>query len=97
MSTGLTNQEKAVKSGHWLLYRYNPELLKKGENPLKLDCKAPSIPYREYAFAENRFRQLLAKNKERAEILVALGQQDCDHRWNFYSQLAAMKYAPSQG
>ncbi|MEW5795694.1 MAG: pyruvate:ferredoxin (flavodoxin) oxidoreductase [Candidatus Zixiibacteriota bacterium] len=97
MAAGLTNQEKAVKSGHWLLYRYNPELLKKGENPLKLDSKAPSIPFREFAFAENRFRQLVAKNPDRAEMLIQLGQEDCDRRWNYYSQIAAMKYGPVQG
>ena len=97
MSHGMENEDKAVKAGHWLLYRYNPELTDKGQNPLKLDCKAPSIPFREYAYAENRFRQLLAKDKERADRLLALGQQDCDRRWNFYSQLAAMKYGPSQG
>ncbi len=96
MALGMGREDIAVKSGHWLLYRYNPVLLEKGENPLKLDCKAPSIPFREYAFAENRFRTLLAKDKERAERLVALGQQDCDRRWNFYSQMAAMKYGPTQ-
>jgi pyruvate-ferredoxin/flavodoxin oxidoreductase len=97
MSIGMAREDAAVKSGHWLLYRYNPELLEKGENPLKLDSKAPTIPFREYAFAENRFRTLMAKDKERAERLVALGQTDCDRRWSFYSQLATMKYGPTQG
>jgi len=96
MSHGLTNQEKAVKSGHWLLYRYNPELLEKGENPLKLDCKAPSVPFRDYAYAENRFRRLLAMDKQRAEHLIKLGQMDCDRRWNFYHQMAAMTYGPAE-
>jgi pyruvate-ferredoxin/flavodoxin oxidoreductase len=97
MGKGLTNEDMAVKSGHWLLYRWNPELLEKGENPLKLDCKAPSIPFKEYAYAENRFRSLMSKDKARAERLIGLGQQDCDRRWNFYTQLAAMKYGPPQG
>lgn len=97
MGKGLTNEDMAVKSGHWLLYRWNPELLEKGENPLKIDCKAPSIPFKEYAYAENRFRSLMSKDKARAEKLIALGQQDCDRRWNFYKQLAAMTYGPAQG
>ncbi|MCX6834794.1 MAG: hypothetical protein NTW07_06615, partial [candidate division Zixibacteria bacterium] len=80
-----------------LLYRWNPELIEKGENPLKLDCKAPSIPFKDYAYAENRFRSLLSKDRARAEKLIALGQQDCDRRWNFYKQLAAMTYGPTQG
>jgi pyruvate-ferredoxin/flavodoxin oxidoreductase len=96
MAHGLTNEDMAVKSGHWLLYRYNPDLIDQGKNPLQLDCKAPKIPFKEYAYAENRFRQLLARDKERAERLAKLGQQDCDRRWNFYSQMAAMTYGPKE-
>jgi len=96
MSHGLTNEDMAVKSGHWLLYRYNPDLLLKGENPLKLDSKEPSVPFREYAYAENRFRRLIASDKERSERLIALGQQDCDRRWKLYSHLAAMNYGKKE-
>jgi pyruvate-ferredoxin/flavodoxin oxidoreductase len=92
MGKGMHNEEMAVKAGHWLLYRYNPALLDEGKNPLKLDCKAPTVPFKEYAYAENRFRRLLSADKERADKLLALGQRDCDRRWNFYSQLAEMKY-----
>ncbi|MCD6250491.1 MAG: pyruvate:ferredoxin (flavodoxin) oxidoreductase, partial [candidate division Zixibacteria bacterium] len=96
MSHGLDNGANAVKSGHWPLYRYNPELLEKGENPLKLDCKAPSITFKDFAYAENRFRTLLSRDKDRADKLIKLGQQDCDRRWNFYSQMAAMTYGKSE-
>jgi pyruvate-ferredoxin/flavodoxin oxidoreductase len=41
MSLGLEAQARAVKSGHWLLYRYNPELIAQGKNPLQLDSKKP--------------------------------------------------------
>ena len=96
MSRGLDNAANAVKSGHWLLYRYHPDLLEKGENPLKLDCKAPSLSFKEFAYAENRFRTLLARDKDRAEKLIQLGQLDCDRRWNFYSQMAAMTYGKTE-
>jgi len=93
MAQGLTAEEKAVKSGHWLLYRYNPELIDQGKNPLQLDCKAPSISFEDYAYSEIRFRTLKAQNPERAKMLLELGQRDCDRRWNLYSQLAAMDYS----
>jgi pyruvate-ferredoxin/flavodoxin oxidoreductase len=32
---GCDEQKKAVNSGHWPLFRYNPELCAKGINPLK--------------------------------------------------------------
>ena len=93
MSRGLAQDDKAVKSGHWLLYRYNPDLIKEGKNPLKLDCKAPSISYEDYAYSEIRFRTLKAKKPERAKKLLKLGQDDCTHRWKLYSQLANLDYS----
>ena len=93
MSHGLEADDKAVKSGHWLLYRYNPDRIAEGKNPLQLDCKAPSLSFEEYAYAENRFRTLKNKDPERAAMLLKLGQQDCDRRWNLYSQMAKMDYS----
>lgn len=93
MSHGLEAEDRAVKSGHWMLYRYNPELISKGENPLQLDSKEPSIRFDEYAYMENRFRVLKAQNPERAKQLAELGQRDCDYRWNLYSQLAKLDYS----
>ena len=96
MSKGMTNEDMAVKSGHWLLYRYNPALTAIDENPLKLDSKEPTVAFRDYAYNENRFRRLLAVDRERAERLIQLGQQDCDRRWKLYSHLAAMPYGKKQ-
>jgi len=93
MTRGLHNEEMAVKSGHWLLYRYNPDLVKQGKNPLQLDCKEPTIPFQEYAYAENRFKTLLNSHPERAKTLIQLGQQDCDRRWKLYKHMAEMDYS----
>ena len=93
MSHSLEAEDKAVKSGHWLLYRYNPTLMDEGKNPLQLDSKEPSIPFEEYAYAENRFRALKAKDPERAAMLLKFGQQDCDRRWNLYLQRAKMDFS----
>jgi pyruvate-ferredoxin/flavodoxin oxidoreductase len=96
MSLGLEREEAAVKSGHFLLYRFNPALIDQGKNPLQLDCKEPSISYKDYAYKEIRFRRLAAKDPERAQMLLELGQQDCRRRWNLYSQLAAMDYTAAK-
>ncbi|HWR82112.1 MAG TPA: pyruvate:ferredoxin (flavodoxin) oxidoreductase [Candidatus Deferrimicrobium sp.] len=97
MAHGLDAEDRAVKSGHWLLYRYNPDRIKEGKNPLQLDSKAPSIPFEEYAYAETRFRSLKAKDPQRARMLLELGQKDCGWRWQLYSQLAAMDYSKMTG
>jgi pyruvate-ferredoxin/flavodoxin oxidoreductase len=93
MANGLEEQKKAVKSGHWVLYRYNPALIDQGKNPLQLDSKEPSIPYEEYAYSENRWRTLKASNPERAAALLKLAQRDAERRWNLYSQMAAMDFS----
>lgn len=93
MAGGMEQEDMAVKSGHWLLYRYNPDLIDQGKNPLILDSKEPSIPFEQYAYSENRYRSLKAKNPERAKRLMELGQVDCNRRWRLYSQLAGLDYS----
>ena len=92
MSLGNTQEDKAVKSGHWLLYRYNPTLIDQGKNPLQLDSKEPSISFEEYAYAENRYRSLIGKDPEKAKMLIQQAQVDANRRWKLYSQLAKMDY-----
>jgi pyruvate-ferredoxin/flavodoxin oxidoreductase len=93
MSKGLDQQDLAVKSGIWPLYRFNPDRADEGKNPLQLDSKAPSIPLAEYAYNELRYRSLLKSNKERAEKLMKEAQQEVGKRWSFYEQMAQMDYS----
>ncbi|MBI5559114.1 MAG: pyruvate:ferredoxin (flavodoxin) oxidoreductase [Deltaproteobacteria bacterium] len=83
MAKGMDQQVKAVKCGHWPLYRYNPELEKEGKNPLHLDSKAPSMPFAEYALNENRYRALKITNPSMADELMAQSQKDVERAWKF--------------
>ena len=89
MRNGLTQQKLAVQSGVWPLYRYNPALKGSGKNPLSLDYKEPSIPVKDFAYNETRYRMLVQTNEERAEMLLKEAQQDAVERWKKYNQLAA--------
>ncbi len=62
------------------MYRYNPENLKEGKNPLKLDYKEPSIPVKDFAYNETRYKMLTQTNEERAEELMKLAQADADQQ-----------------
>ena len=90
MGTATDQQKAAVNSGHWILYRYNPDNLLKGENPLKLDSKTPTMPIEQYMYNETRFKMLTKFKPERAETLLAGAQRDANRRWTYYEQLAAM-------
>jgi len=92
MTKGLSQQDKAVKSGIWPLYRYNPAPIAEGKNPLKLDSKAPSMPVKDYAYNETRYRMLLQSDEDRAEALMKLAQKDVQSRWKLYEHMAAMQY-----
>ncbi len=90
MTTALNQQKKAVLSGDWPLIRYNPDLIKENKNPLQLDCKAPSIPLKDYIYEENRFKGLQAIDKERADMLLKASQEDVLRKFKLYEHLANM-------
>ncbi len=92
MTHGMQNQKAAVNSGHWPLYRYDPRLIEQGKNPLILDSKAPSIPIKDYAYMETRYKMLTFSQPEEAKRLLALAQRDAQMRYNFYQQLAGIRY-----
>jgi pyruvate-ferredoxin/flavodoxin oxidoreductase len=88
MTTAMQNQKAAVQSGQWLLYRYNPALAEKGENPLHIDSSAPRLPVTEYLKLENRFRMLSKTKPEDAKRLFELAQENIQRRWQLYQKLA---------
>jgi len=94
MAKGVEEQRKAVASGHWPLFRYNPRLEAEGKNPLVLDSQDPSIPYQEYAYKENRFKSLQRSNPEAAADLMKRAQAAVDRRWNYLKHLST--WSPSQ-
>ncbi len=94
MERGLQHQKAAVNSGHWLLYRYDPRLKAQGKNPLTLDSKAPSIPIKDYIYAETRYKMLTLSNPEQARRLLQLAQKDVNERYRFYQKLAGMDFGP---
>lgn len=97
MTRELDEQKKAVKSGHWLLYRFDPRRTEQGLNPLQLDSKKPSISVEEYMYGENRFRVLKSIDPARAAELAKLAQYDVDRRWNLYKQMSEMDYSWVKG
>lgn len=88
MATGMKNQKAAVDSGYWQLYRYNPDLILEGKNPLKLESKGMKIPVKDYAYMETRYKMLTKSHPEIAEDLMKSLQKDVEVRWKMYENLA---------
>jgi pyruvate-ferredoxin/flavodoxin oxidoreductase len=92
MTTAMQNQKAAVDSGHWLLYRYNPERGLQGENPLSLDSRAPRLPLERYIYMENRYKMLTKSKPEVAKEMLKAAQSDIDSRYAMYQYLASQSY-----
>jgi pyruvate-ferredoxin/flavodoxin oxidoreductase len=90
MTTAVDNCKRAVNSGYWPLFRYDPRLAAEGKNPLQLDSKDPSIAFEEFANSENRFRVLKKNNPEQADQLLSASAKDAATRYDLYKKLAEM-------
>ncbi len=91
LKDGLSQQHKAVSSGYWPLLRYNPALRKKNLNPFVLDAPRPTIPLREYAYHELRYRMLTQTHPAEAEELMVLAQDMVNLKWKNYEEMATKK------
>jgi pyruvate-ferredoxin/flavodoxin oxidoreductase len=87
---GMEQQKAAVLSGYWPLFRYNPELLKEGKNPLQLDSRPPTLPLKKYAYNETRYTMLAQSKPEAARQLLESAQEDVNWRLRLYEHWAAL-------
>ena len=90
MQYNLRQQDMAVKSGHWPLYRFDPRLGESGANPWKLDSAAPSLPIKDFMQSETRFAMLSRSHPKDAERFLAAAQREAEERFAAYKALAEM-------
>ncbi len=90
LAHGLDQQKLAVQSGHWPLFRFNPNLIAEGKTPMQLDSQPPSIPLERYLYNEARYSMLQRSHPETAERLLEEAQKDVRARWKIYEMWAQM-------
>ena len=76
---GASQQTKAVETGYWPLFRYDPS--KKKGKKFRLDSKAPSAPVSEFMYNETRFTRVVKENAELGAELLIKAQEEVDSRW----------------
>jgi pyruvate-ferredoxin/flavodoxin oxidoreductase len=89
MRYGMKQQDLAVASGYWPLFRFNPARRNIGENPFRLDSPRPTIPFKAYAQNEIRYTSLAAAKPKDAEQLMAMAQDVVTEKYRQYEDLAA--------
>ena len=92
LKNNLKQQDLAIKSGHWQLFRFDPRRAEKGENPLQLDSKEPSIPFSEFADTEVRFSMLRRSHPEQAEEFLRKSGEQARAKFDLYKQLADIDF-----
>jgi pyruvate-ferredoxin/flavodoxin oxidoreductase len=86
-------QELAVKSGHWPLFRFDPRQAETGANPFKLDSAAPSQPIKAFMESETRFAMLARSHPEAAQRFLEQAQQDAERRFRMYQDMALDRHS----
>ena len=81
-------QKLAVDSGYWPLYRYNPDLADKGENPFVLESKAPDGTLQEFLSGENRYAMLERFYPEYSKEYRAKIEKDFNKRYENLKRMA---------
>jgi pyruvate-ferredoxin/flavodoxin oxidoreductase len=91
MKFGLEQQTAAVNSGHWPLFRFNPDLAGTEQNPFSLDSRPPTQSLESYIYREGRYRILQQSNPQAADRLLELAKKDVADRWVTVKQMAGIE------
>jgi pyruvate-ferredoxin/flavodoxin oxidoreductase len=75
----ITQQEKAIDSGYWPLFRFDPSK-PKGKR-FSLDSKQPSIPLKDFMYNEARFTRVVKENAELGAELLNQAQDEVHSKW----------------
>ena len=79
MCHGLDQQQLAVKTGYWPLFRFNP--LKEQGQRFVLDSKDPSVPLDEFLYHENRFATIKNNDPDKAAEFLEMANSGMRLRW----------------
>jgi pyruvate-ferredoxin/flavodoxin oxidoreductase len=92
MGTSIAEEKKAVESGYWHLYRYNPMVKDQGKNPFTLDSKEPTKSFKDFLHGEIRYSSLMNVFPEIADEMFTVSEQHAKERYENYKRMAEAKY-----
>lgn len=88
MGNSQLETKRAVESGYWDMYRYNPAITDADKNPFVLDSKEPTADFKEFILGEVRYSSLKRSFPETADALFEKTAQDAKQRRENYKKLA---------
>lgn len=94
MGNALVNAQEAVESGYWQLYRYDPRLVEKGKDPMRMDYKKADIDKMpDFLATQTRFSSLanVIQDEKVVSEMYDKTKQDVKERNETYKRLANVK------
>lgn len=93
MKLAKKQSEKAVKSGYWPMYRFNPDLRVEGKNPFTWDVPQveEAVAFKDYLEEEIRYKTLTLSNPNEAARLAELAKKDNEQRQKDIQHLSEVK------
>lgn len=88
MGSSIEQEKRAVESGYWHLYRFDPRRKAEGKNPFILDSKEPTRPFEEFLESEIRYTSLKRTFPDIAEELFKVAAEDAKERYEKYKRMA---------
>ncbi|MBT8282528.1 MAG: 4Fe-4S dicluster domain-containing protein, partial [Muriicola sp.] len=79
LKEGALHQERAVETGYWPLFRFDPS--KPKGKKFKLDSKEPSKPLEDFMYKETRFTRVVKEDPELGEALLKQAQEEVETKW----------------
>ena len=89
MRDGMKQQHRAVASGYWPLFRFDPAMRQAEMNPFRLDSTRPRIAVENFVYQENRYRLITRTRPDDAPMLLREAQAVVDERYRVYEDMAA--------
>ena len=87
MANCQAEMKKAVDSGYWQMFRFNPALKAEGKNPFTLDSKEPTLSYQDFLAGEARYTRLSQAFPERAKELFAKAEETAKAKYERLKKL----------
>lgn len=88
MGRSMATIKRAVQTGYWHLFRYNPLLKEEGKNPFVLDSKEPTDSFRDYIMDQVRYNSLVKAFPDQAEELFGQAEKHAKEKYLIYKQLS---------
>ncbi|MGB5428284.1 4Fe-4S dicluster domain-containing protein, partial [Eudoraea sp.] len=79
LKDGALQQQKAVETGYWPLFRFDPS--KPKGKKFRLDSKAPTAPLSDFMYNETRFTRVVKENAELGADLLKQAQEEVETKW----------------